>query len=46
MSGYYLLASEILLLTCEDLELKTRKGGGNFKNRQNALAFSLFSCVK
>lgn len=39
LPGYQALICEILLLTYSDLKYKGRKGGENFKNRQNALAF-------
>lgn len=38
-SGYHTLICEVLLLTYSDLACKGRKGGENFKNRQDALTF-------
>lgn len=37
--GYRDLACEILVQTCLDLLDKRRKGGRNFQNKQDALAF-------
>ncbi|WP_276357656.1 hypothetical protein [Cohnella caldifontis] len=38
-SGYIHLVHEILLTTHWDLQLRARKGGQNFRHRQDALAF-------
>lgn len=38
-TGYEDLVYEILLLTHFDLKQRGRKGGQNFRNRQDALAF-------
>lgn len=39
LSGYYHLIYEILLITHFDLKQRARKGGRNFQDRQDALAF-------
>lgn len=38
-AGYTELICELLLLTLSDIKVRSKKGGGNFQKRQEALTF-------